>query len=189
MISIIANNCTGGYIYMDSHLQYGSPTMWTQILPQEFPKFCKNLKHYMECELKEYKDVSETHMEQINKLLHQPPYFPLGIVDDVVILFQHYTSFEQAKEKWDKRKKRIDYDHIGYVFCLLEPYIDEAIEFESLDLKNSFLFTRSFDIPGKHIRFEVPEGCEYLGANPHTGQRCFYGNTTINEVLSAIRGN
>lgn len=174
-LTIISNNCSGARVTQDLRRQYQSPTVVLQILPEEYTKFCTNLKHYMDCELKEYTDFSETHHKQMVKLLGQEPYFPCGIVDDIAILFQHYETFEEAKEKWERRKARMDYDHLVYFFVLEKPYVDEAIEFGNAKLKNSVLFTRSFDVdvPIEHYRYDLAEGTEYLGRDPEIGYRYF----------------
>ena len=177
-LTIISNNCSGARLQQDLRMQYQSPTIILQILPEEYPKFCMHLKHYMDAELKEYKEFSEIHHLQMVKLLGQEPYFPCGIIDDVAVLFQHYETFEEAKEKWERRKARMDYDHIGYMFVLEKPYIVEAMEFGNLPLKNSVLFTRGFDVdvPIEHHRYDLPEGTEYLQRDPRTGFRYFeYG--------------
>lgn len=187
--TIISNNCSGGYLYMDMGVQYTSPTMWTQILPEEYPKFCKNLKHYMECDVVEYKDFSEVHRKQIIKHIGMMPDFPCGLVDDVVILFRHYSTFEEAKDKWDRRKQRIDYNHIIYMFVVetLDD-INAAIKFGYLNLKNSVLFTRNFnvDVPIEHREYYVPRNSEYLAANPLTGRRYFESDLNMVEYARRL---
>lgn len=189
-LTIISNNCSSARLQQDLRMQYCSPTIILQILPEEYTKFCLNLRYYMECEVKEYTDFSENHNRQITNLLGQKPYFPCGIVDDVAILFQHYQTFDEAVEKWERRKKRIDYDHIGYMFVLERPYVDAAIEFGQSGLNNAVLFTRGFDVnvPIEHHRYDLPEGKEYLGRNPENGQRYFENGFNREEFLTKIGG-
>ena len=86
------------------------------------------------------------------------PDFPIGQLGDIAILFQHETDFQEAKRKWDRRKERINYDNLAYIFCLDYPrYQKEAQEFRNLGLKKSFVFTRDFDIEGDHYRYTVPD--------------------------------
>lgn len=186
--TIISNNCAGGYLYMDLGLQYSSPTMWLQILPGQFPKFCKNLKHYMSCELVECKEgLSNDYMSQIVDLIGQQPTFPIGLLDDIVVLFQHYKTFEDARDKWNRRKERIDYNHIVYLFVLDKPYYDAAIEFGKSGLKNSILCIRDYSIPVEHIRYVVPENMDYLTTNPYTRRRCFEGHADLKEFIRGIQ--
>lgn len=185
-MTIISNNCSGVYAYMDLGMQYTSPTIALQILPGEYAKFCKNLKHYMECELQEYTDYSDKHKHQMIELLGQMPYFPCGLLDDIVIMFQHEKSFKEAKEKWDRRKQRIDYNNLVYLFVLEKQYYIEGVEFKSLGLDNAFLFTRDFYV-AHSIRYTVPSDRDYLSVHPKTGKRCFCGNFDLIGFLRGIQ--
>lgn len=108
-VSLFCNNCTGGVILHDLSLRFNSPTINLNIQPKDFIKFVRNLKDYMRCELEEIHDASVD--------------FPVGRLSlpkdggDVYIKFVHYSSFKCAKEKWEERKNRIDWDNI---FVLLE---------------------------------------------------------------------
>ena len=51
--------------------------------------------------------------------------YPQGRLDDVLIHFLHYKTFDEAKICWEKRKKRICYDNIFVIMtdqqnCTLE---------------------------------------------------------------------
>lgn len=175
---------------MDLGVQYLSPTMWTQILPEEYSRFCKNIQHYMECEVKEYTEFSEKHRKQIVKQIGMMPDFPCGLIDDVVILFRHYKSFKEAKDKWDKRKQRIDYKHIIYMFVVESAdNICEAVEFGNQKLPNSILFTRDFevDVPIGHHMYTVPKNSEYLAVNQITGRRNFEGDFNMIEYIRGMK--
>ncbi|WP_274289336.1 DUF1919 domain-containing protein [Prevotella corporis] len=93
----------------DLSLRFNSSTINLNIQPKDFIKFVRNLKDYMRCELEEIHDASVD--------------FPVGRLSlpkdggDVYIKFVHYSSFKCAKEKWEERKNRIDWDNI---FVLLE---------------------------------------------------------------------
>lgn len=65
--------------------------------------------------------------------------YPIGILDDekhgiVKIEFVHYKSFEDAKIKWDERKKRIDFNRILVLFHVN----DENIKFVGDILKSKY---------------------------------------------------
>lgn len=163
--TLIANNCIGGSILHDLGLRFNTPTINLQILPAEYPKFCKNLRHYMETELVEYKEPSNLHKYNlINMFGHTPKgEFPYGLCDDIIICFQHYLTFKEAKDAWDRRKTRIDYDHIGYIFYLAWDYDQKrAFEFADLGLKHSVIFTEKFDISIPHFRVDPIEGAHFL---------------------------
>lgn len=104
--TIISSTCVGGKIYHDLGLRFTSPTINLWIGAKDFLKFVKDLKYYLEdCELSEIKDSNEEN--------------PVGILGEgnkkVTIHFTHYPNFKIAKEKWNSRKKRVNYDKI-YIF-------------------------------------------------------------------------
>ena len=191
-ITIISNNCSGARMQQDLKMQYQSPTVVLQILPEEYPKFCKNLKHYLSCEVKEYKEFSEIHKQQMMKLLGFLPTFPVGLLDDIAILFQHYETFADAKEKWDRRTKRVDYEHVGYMFVIDKgDYRKEAIEFGNLRLPNSVLFMRGcdVDVPIEHHRYDLVGNEEFLGRNHITKLRNFENGFDRKGFIRKIGGN
>ena len=163
--TLIANNCIGGSILHDLGLRFNTPTINLQILPGEYPKFCRNFRHYMETELVEYKELSDLHRyELINMFGHTPiNEFPYGLCDDIIICFQHYPTFKEAKAAWDRRKARIDYDHIGFIFYLAWEFDQRrALEFADIGLKHSVIFTEKFDVDIPHFRVDPPEGVHFL---------------------------
>lgn len=133
--SIISNTCVGGVISNSFDERFNSPTVNLIIFPDEFIIFCENLKEYSTCPLEE-------------PLEHEKPEgsfsYPLGIIrgeqnglPDIIVRFVHYSSFDEAKKKWEERFKRVNYDNI---FILMEVgiYATERImdKFESLSYTN-----------------------------------------------------
>lgn len=147
--TIISNNCTGGAVLHELGMEFRTPTINLQILPEDYPRFCKHLRVYMEKELHEPKVFLKHETDALNKMFGGIPNFPIGIVGDIIVCFQHYATFGEAKAKWDERKVKIDYDHIGYIFHARgEEYRAEAEEFLALDLPNKLCITQDFEIPG-----------------------------------------
>ena len=95
--TILSNTCIGGIISHDMGLQFLSPTVNLYIRPEDFVKFMENLEHYLSVELTE---------------IEHPARYPVGKLDDLILYLKHYSSFEEAKTKWDERKKRINYDNL-----------------------------------------------------------------------------
>ena len=94
--SIISNNCWGGIVYDIFGFQYKSPTIGCYFPSEDFLKFCMNLKYYLSLELEEVKNDEKI----------------IGKLDDIIVYFVHYGSFSEAYEKWNRRKKRINFDNI-----------------------------------------------------------------------------
>ena len=110
----------------------------------------------METEVVEYKELSDYHKEILSRFYGFIPDFPLGLCDDICICFHHYDSFEQAKVAWDRRKARVDYDHLGYFMHLERPcYADCGKALLDLHLPNTVVITEEFDLDGA-FRFDVP---------------------------------
>lgn len=152
--SIISNNCTGGAIAHSLGMEFKSPTINLQILPEEYSKFCANFREYMNADLIEYKDISEKHQCYLQKMFGGIPDMPFGLLNDIIVCFQHYLTFEEAKQKWNERKAKLDYDHMGFIFHARGPeYANEAKTFKELDLPNRLILTQNFSIDGS-IAFE-----------------------------------
>lgn len=68
--------------------------------PDDFVRFCERLPHYLSQELFEFESADT---------------FPVGKLDDVKIYFNHAKDFSEAKEHWDKRKERVNYDNLFFM--------------------------------------------------------------------------
>ena len=112
-ISFISQNCIGGVLYHDLGLQFLSPTINAFIPEPGFVKLVLNLRHYMEQEL----------------IVRWGEEYPIGTLDDVEIHFMHYDTCKEAKEAWDKRKARINWDKI-FIIATDRNGFDDAV-FES----------------------------------------------------------
>ena len=53
---------------------------------------------------------------------------PIGILNDVEIVFLHYKSEEEAKEKWDRRKARINWDNIIFKFSNMNQCTEDCMK-------------------------------------------------------------
>lgn len=122
--TIICNNCSGGLIYRLLDLEFTTPTTDLWISKNDFSNFCNNLKTYCDVELEEAKK------EELSVEFK----YPVGVLrsdnlPDVYLYFSHMKTFEEAKKKWDRRKKRINYDNIFVIY-------DTHMYCQDIDLKN-----------------------------------------------------
>lgn len=99
-VTIISQNCIGGVFYHDLGMQFLSPTVNTFIPEPGFLKMVLNLREYMALELQ----------------LHWGEEYPVGTLGDVEIHFMHYKTCREARESWQRRVNRINYDKI-LVLC------------------------------------------------------------------------
>lgn len=95
--SIICSNCIGGVIYHRLGKKFLSPTINLWLSQNDFIKMVLNLREYMN------KDLIFVLTENA---------FPVAMLGDVKIYFNHYSNEEEAKISWEKRKKRINYDNL-----------------------------------------------------------------------------
>ncbi|HSV49708.1 MAG TPA: DUF1919 domain-containing protein [Candidatus Acidoferrales bacterium] len=139
--SIIGNNCFAGGMYHKFGLQYNTPTIWTYIFPDDYLLFLENLDWYLKQPLTFKK---ETRHEMAHKhffMTHH--HYPIGLLgSDIEIHFMHYHSEEEAKEKWQRRAKRLNRDNLFVVFSDGEEYREEHLaRFEKLPFTRKIFFS------------------------------------------------
>ena len=135
--TIISNNCWAGRAYQYLDMPYLSPTVGLYFFAPDYIKFVSDLRRYLDIPLR-FIDPSESKYYEILKERNQTDK-PVGRLDDVEIVFLHYKSQEEALEKWNRRKARVNFDNIfikmSRMNCCTEDHIKE---FDSLDFKNKF---------------------------------------------------
>ena len=137
--TIISNNCFGGIVYRNHHLPYLTPTAGVFFMPKDYLKFIKNIRYYLNIEPSEISINDSKYSKYLRNIKY---YGTIGKIDDIEVMFLHYHSFIEAKEKWLKRAGRVNYDKIIYKFndqngCTIK----ELREFAKLKLPNKILFT------------------------------------------------
>ncbi len=125
-ISIISNHCWGGFAYHTLGLKFCSPFVNLYVEEEEYIRLLSRFSYYMEQSLRMYKD-GDSFGE------------PVGQLDDIKINFLHYESFAQAKEIWDRRKERLNYDNLFVEMTIREkPELEK--EFEALPFEKKKCF-------------------------------------------------
>lgn len=151
--SIICRHCWGGLLYHTLGLQFQSPFINMFIRDTDFNKLAKNFNHYMQQEL-------VFHKQGHDPILNHN--YPIVKLDDITIYFNHYASFEEARSKWEERKKRINYDNLFFETTTEEKNV--ALEFNSIQLPRKICFTR-FNINSPYI-----VNCQDLLLEKYKGQ-------------------
>ncbi len=136
--SILSVNCAGGIISHYLGLRFLSPTVNLWIDSRDFVKFACNLKAYLEHELM---PVAQA----------EYPY-PVGKLDDILIYFNHYKDFDEAKRKWDDRKTRIDYDNLYIIADDISLNEDQMEALEQIACKRLVWFSAK-ERPNYHRSF------------------------------------
>ena len=69
--------------------------------------------------------------------------YPIGTLGDIKINFMHYSSPQEAVEKWEERKQRINFDKIFVIMVERDDFDDEDFK-DFLKIKYpKILFTRN----------------------------------------------
>ena len=108
-ITLISQNCIGGVMYHDCGAKFLSPTVNLFIMPHDFMMFVENAEKYL----------SGT------PIVKDGEKYPMGeLSDGIKINFMHYETKEEALEKWEQRKQRINKKKI-FVICIERDGFDE----------------------------------------------------------------
>ena len=136
--TIISNNCWGGLVYQYYGFSYDTPTVGMYFFAEDYVKFVSNLKHYLEIDIQfisyEQSKYKETLIkkEQTQKII--------GALDDVEIVFLHYHSIEEAREKWNRRKASIHWDNLFLKFSEMNQCKFEHMRaFDDLPFENKLI--------------------------------------------------
>lgn len=132
--TIFANNCWGGLTYHQLGLEFNSPLINMFETDEDYLKLLDEPHKYMNSKLIHVEDRFEPLLKR---------YYPVCSCDDILLYFNHYTSFKEANECWERRKKRINWDNL-FVMMLTEDE-DSAIRFSKLSYEKRICFV-PFDL-------------------------------------------
>ena len=178
--TIISNNCWGGIIYRDFNLPYNSPTVGLFFMAEDYIKFIYNLKSYINEDLNFISLEDSKYKNFLKKLNYSNP---IGKIKDIEIMFLHYTSEEEAKEKWNRRKKRINWNNIIYKFSDQNMCTYEHIEkFNNFNVKNKICFTTRKYNNINSIQIKKYKNCENVVNDIKYYKRYFKFIRYVNEI-------
>ena len=142
--SIISSDCFGTFVYHNLNQRFNSPTINLFFPPDDFFQFVSHLKEYLSEELIEVEDHNESY--PVGKLTYNG--------HTIRINFMHYQSFQEAKDKWEERKMRINYSNIYIAQTigsgLTQEYVDK---FSALPYSHKMLITAKNDLTGDCMVF------------------------------------
>lgn len=159
--TIISNNCWGGHYYDKYHLPYMTPTIGLFIPPKDFVKFINNLEFYLSKDVENI-DVSTSKVLPVlerkiqNHLMNGLDNVFIGKIYDIELVFIHYKSFDDARVKWNRRKKRVNYSNIIIKFNDQNEFKEEDFDgFINCPYKNKVFFTSNCRYKGRPNVFYV----------------------------------
>lgn len=124
-VTLICQNCIGGVFYHEMGLKFLSPTINLFIREPDFMRFVSNLDAYLEQELR----------------MQWEEEYPVGFLGDVRIDFMHYSTCREAKEAWERRKKRMVKDRIVVIATDRNGFDDACFEQWKKLLYRKILYT------------------------------------------------
>ena len=128
-VSILSSDCIGGILYHDLGAKFLSPTINLSFKENGFYYFVLNIKHYIASDI--------TVILEDNKIIGKIGGNPLLTnCPDIYINFVHYDTIDEAKESWNSRKLRINFDKIR-VIC-----IEKNLSAVKLDLFNKINYRK-----------------------------------------------
>lgn len=139
--TIISDDCWGGEVYRELNLPYMTPFIGCFINPEDYLHLLQNIEHHLCLPLR--------FIDSTKKLPNTELLFPVALLGDIEINFMHYKTPLEAKEKWERRLKRINLKNVFYKIDFTRPgpygkraYLSKDIEqWSQLCLSNSIAIT------------------------------------------------
>ena len=168
--TIISNNCWGGMIYESYNLIKQTPTVGLYFFSKDYIKFISNIKEYLN-EPIEFISLDQSKWKyKFLKGENRIGNAPIGRINDIEIFFLHYKNDQEVIEKWNRRIKRINWNHILFKFndqngCTTRDYMN----FMKLPYKNKIFFTTKdwplIDGEKKYIKIKQPFNKDHIMAS------------------------
>lgn len=138
-ITIISNNCWGGFMYQSCGLQYNTPLIGLYFYAPEYIKLLKDLKNNIEKPIIFIPKEKSKYAHLISKD------YIIGVLGDtgIEIVFMHYQTEQEVLIKWERRKKRIHWDNMLVKFSDSDSARNEEYihEFDKMPFANKVCFT------------------------------------------------
>ena len=141
-LTILSNNCWGGHVYRYFGIPYNSPTVGMYFYADDYIKFLKNIKYYLNEKMQMIKAEESIHYEDLKKNHKNSLLKPIGRICDVEIVFLHCQSDEEALTKWNRRKERMNLDNLVVKMSEMNQCSEEIVRaFDALPFERKFIFT------------------------------------------------
>jgi len=137
--SIFSNNCWAGHVYRYYGLPYKSPTVGLYFYADEYIRFLEKPQYYISQPLKfiSYQDSKYREYQMKKSEIN----VPIGVLDNIEIVFLHYTEEAEAYEKWNRRCERINWNNICLKFSNQNLCTEKHIQtFDKIENDKKFVF-------------------------------------------------
>ena len=140
--TIISNDCWAGHVYRYFGIPYNTPTIGTGFFADDYIKFVSSLEKYLNEELIMI-DVHESkHYEDVLKGSSHFLKCPYARLGDIEVRFGHYNSADEAYNKWNRRRDRMNLDNLIVKMSEHNKCTKEIlVAFDALPYQKKFVFT------------------------------------------------
>ena len=145
--TIISNNCWGGMIYESYNLPKESPTVGMFFIAKDYIEFLSDLKGYVNGTMTFIKP-EESRWKDMSQVSEDKKFgsYPVGILSNgrnsIEIFFLHYHSEQEAREKWERRVQRINWNKLLVKFNDQNGCTETEVDkFMKMPFKNKVFFT------------------------------------------------
>jgi uncharacterized protein (DUF1919 family) len=110
--SIISNDCWGGAVYQDFGLEYRTPFVGLYLMAPCFVQLVSDLQGHLGASLE---FVARSRYPEVNEYrARQTSPHPIGLLNgQIEIQFLHYRSPQEAREKWERRCRRLNFKRLA----------------------------------------------------------------------------
>ncbi|MBR2708606.1 MAG: DUF1919 domain-containing protein [Bacilli bacterium] len=184
--TIISNNCWAGFIYQSYGLKYNTPTIGMFFMADDYLKFISDLEHYISID--KFEEVLPEKSKWYNVLKCKENFgkYPIAKLEDIELHLLHYDNVKDAQNKWNRRKKRINYSNILYKFSEMNDFSEmNLVSFQKLNLDNKLCFiSKKYKVYENNYTFVVSNGYSDVRASQEPFGKSRIVN--INEVINKM---
>ena len=140
---IISNDCWGAELYKLLDRPFNTPFIGLMLMSPCYIKLLDNLKYYLNEPLNFKSESRYPEMQEIKSGTK----FPLATLgdSDIEIHFMHYNSENEARNKWNRRVKRIDWNYLYVKYDCGKDYASKELaeRFMKSNYTNKLLFGKN----------------------------------------------
>ncbi len=151
--TIVSNNCWAGHVYRYFGLPYATPTIGLYFWAEDYLTLMSDVKGFFQEELFFIEPEESKHSSIL--IERDEKRVPIGCLEHdgkrIEIVFLHYHSREEAKQKWQRRVLRVNYDNMIFKYCYQNGCTEDMVmQFEKMDAMKKFMFVNKKNMQGAH---------------------------------------
>jgi uncharacterized protein (DUF1919 family) len=164
---VISDDCWAGELYKHLVRAYNTPFVGVSMRAPDYLRLLSDLPGNLGKELS---------FEEEGKSPEGTPY-PIGYLGQVAIHFIHYPEEAEAREKFERRRQRVDFDNLFFKLSAGRPHCTPELleEFYALPFERKLALTRD------HSGVQVPDWSD-------DGNEMFYRSQRVFDAVGWVAG-